>query len=151
MKFNQLYASFPKLLETFSSPFSSRKRKREQADALDDSLSARPAKQAPVAQFSSHPAPVVSHQSNTRGPVTAARTQVSLPQPADQYREATSQSAQIIANTNTASGSSLPALHPDRPAAKAPQVLQALQYYLTQATRPESHSAGLSSVQGVYA
>ncbi len=95
MKFNQLYASFPKILETLASPFSGHKRKREQADVVDDRVSVRPAKQAQIAaQPSSSRARAPSHQSNTRATAAPAQIQTSLPQLADQLREATSQSAQ---------------------------------------------------------
>ncbi len=95
MKFNQLYASFPKILETLATPFSGRKRKRDQAEIVEDSLSARPKKQS---QTAAHPsgalAEAPSHHSNTRKAAAPAITQASLQQPADPYREATSQSAQ---------------------------------------------------------
>ncbi len=95
MKFNQLYASFPKILETLGTPFSGRKRKRHQAEIVEDSLSARPKNQT---QTAAHPsgalAEAPSHHSNTRKAAAPAITQASLQQPADQYREATSQSAQ---------------------------------------------------------
>lgn len=95
MKFNQLYASFPKILETLATPFSGRKRKRDQAEIVEDSLSARPKKQT---QTAAHPsgalAETPSHHSNTRPAAAPAITQASLQQPADPYREATSQSAQ---------------------------------------------------------
>lgn len=95
MKFNQLYASFPRFLETFS-PFSGRKRKRDLAENAGDSLSARPTKQAQTAAHHSIPgAPAVSHYSNTRVAFVAAQSKGSLPQPADPLREETSQSAQL--------------------------------------------------------
>jgi len=95
MKFNQLYASFPKILETLATPFSGRKRKRDQAEIVEDSLSARPKKQT---QTAAHPSSALaeapSHHSNTRKAAAPAITQASLQQPADPYKEATSQSAQ---------------------------------------------------------
>ena len=98
MKFNQLYASFPRFLETFS-PFSGRKRKRDLAENAGDSLSARPTKQAQTAAQHSIPgAPAVSHHSNTRVAFVAAQSKGSLPQPADPLREETSQSAQLAHN-----------------------------------------------------
>lgn len=95
MKFNQLYASFPKILETLATPFSGRKRKRDQVEIVEDSLRARPKKQT---QTAAHPSSALaeapSHHSNTRKAAAPAITQASLQQPADPYREATSQSAQ---------------------------------------------------------
>lgn len=91
MKFNQLYASFPKILETLGTPFSGRKRKRHQAEIVEDSLSARTKKQT---QTAAQPSGAPSHHSNTRKAAAPAITQASLQQPADPYREATSQSAQ---------------------------------------------------------
>ena len=95
MKFNQLYASFPKLFETLATPFSGRKRKRDQAEIVEDSLSARPNKQSQTAaQPGRAPTEAPSHQSNTRKSAAPATTQASLPHPADPDREAISHPAQ---------------------------------------------------------
>ena len=102
MTFFQLYANFPKvLLETLGSPFSGRKRKREQADPTDDSLSTRPTKTA--AQPSNDRANAPSHQSNTRAPaaiVQKPQGSLGLPTPPD--REATSETAQGVCKDRTA-------------------------------------------------
>lgn len=86
MAFNRYFFKFTEMV---SSPFSARKRKREQAEPLSDSFSARPTKQAQrTAQPGSSQG--FSHQSNTRIPQIPALTQTSLPQPADQDKEASS-------------------------------------------------------------
>lgn len=96
MAFNRY---FIRLTEKISSPFSARKRKREQAEPLSDSFSARPTKQAQrTAQPGSSQG--FSHQSNTRIPQIPALTQTSLPQPADQDKEASSNQDQPVRPQN---------------------------------------------------
>ena len=98
MVFNRCYFKFP---DIFSSPFSARKRKREQAEPLSDSLSARPTKQAQPGSSQGF-----SHQSNTRTPRIPALTQTSLPPPADQDREASSNQEQPV-QRHTLTGTAL--------------------------------------------
>ena len=104
MAFNRYFFKFSELL---SSPFSARKRKREQAEPLSDSFSARPTKQAqrPAQPGSSQG---FSHQSNTRIPQIPALTQTSLPEPVEQDREASSNQDQPVPNPT---GTALPATH----------------------------------------
>ena len=92
MAFNRYFFKFSEIL---SSPFSARKRKREQAEPLSDSFSARPTKQAQrLGQPGSSQG--FSHQSNTRVPEVPALTRTSLPQPADQDKEASSNQEQPV-------------------------------------------------------
>ena len=92
MAFNRYFFKFSEIL---SSPFSARKRKREQAEPSSDSFSARPTKQTQrAAQPGSSQG--FSHQSNTRIPQVPALTQTSLPQPADQDKEASSNQEQPV-------------------------------------------------------
>lgn len=96
MAFNRCIFKFAELV---SSPFSARKRKREQAEHLSDSLSARPTKQAQrLGQPGSSQG--FSHQSNTRVPEAPALTRTSLPQPADQDKEASSNQEQPVRRHN---------------------------------------------------
>ena len=102
MAFNRY---FFKVSEILASPFSARKRKREQAEPLSDSFSARPTKQAQrPAQFGSSQG--FSHQSNTRVPQIPALTQTSLPQLADQDKEASSNQEQPV-QRHTLTGAAL--------------------------------------------
>ena len=92
MGFNQVFFKFSEIL---SSPFSTRKRKRAQAEPLSDSFSARPTKQTQrTPQPSTLQTAALSHQSNTRVPALPTQTQYSLPQPADQDIEASSDQVQ---------------------------------------------------------
>lgn len=92
MAFNRYFFKFSEIL---ISPFSARKRKREQAEPLSDSFSARPTKQAQrLGQPGSSQG--FSHQSNTRVPEVPALTWTSLPQPADQDKEASSNQEQPV-------------------------------------------------------
>lgn len=92
MGFNQVFFKFSEIL---GSPFSTRKRKRAQAEPLSDSVSARPTKQTQrPPQPGALQAAALSHQSNTRVPALPAQTQHSLPQPADQDIEASSDQVQ---------------------------------------------------------
>lgn len=102
MAFNRYFFKFSEIL---SSPFSSRKRKREQEEPLSDSFSARPTKQA---QRQAHPGSSqgFSYQSNTRVPQIPAPTQTSLPQVADQDKEASSIQEQPV-QRHTLTGTAL--------------------------------------------
>ena len=104
MAFNRLFFRFSDIV---SSPFSARKRKREQAEPLSDSFSARPAKQAQrPAEPGSSQAAAFSHQSNTRVPELPVLTQTA-PQPADQDKEASSTEQQPVLRHIT-TGAALP-------------------------------------------
>ncbi|KAL3152457.1 hypothetical protein ABBQ32_14160 [Trebouxia sp. C0010 RCD-2024] len=96
MAFNRIFFRFSDII---SSPFSARKRKREQAEPLSDSFSARPSKQAQrPAQPDSSQAAAFSHQSNTRVPEIQVLTQT-VPPPADQDKEASSTEQQRVPTT----------------------------------------------------
>lgn len=102
MAFNRI---FFRVSDIISSPFGARKRKREQAEPLSDSFSARPTKQAQrPAQPGSSQAAAFSHQSNTRVPEFPLPTQT-VPRPADQDKEASSTEQQYVLTT---SGAALP-------------------------------------------
>lgn len=104
MAFNRVFFGFSDIV---SWPFSARKRKREQAEPLSDSFSARPTKQAQrLAQPGSSQAAAFSHQSDTRVPEVPVQAQT-VPQPADQDREASSSEQQPVLRHNT-TGAALP-------------------------------------------